>query len=228
MFQLHGCIASYLWISQAIKLRLIALSVLVSISFPAFAININEIEISEKDGVYHIYVAAEISVEEKYVRQVLTDYAHIYRLNSSVIESKVFDSKGEGDIEIKSRLLLCNSLFCKEVTRVDVISILDSGDIQAIIVPNKSDFRSGKSVWKIIPMGNKTQLIYSGNIEPDFFIPPVVGVGIVKNRLHTEFSSTFARIEDIAQINEKRDWGLSPVACSIGTTSCKGLLNSGL
>ena len=68
-----------------------------------------------------------------------------------------------------------------------------------------SEFRSGKAIWKITALDNKSKLEYEATLEPDFFIPPVVGISVIGNSLKNEVINTFDRVERIASINACRD-----------------------
>ena len=168
--------------------------------------DIDEINVTEKSGVYYISISADISASEKYVRQVVSDYAHAYRINNSIIESEILPSPVNGNIRVRAKLLCCTSLFCREAERLDEVSILASGDIQAVIIPEKSDFYSGKAVWKFAPDGGKTHLVYTASIEPSFFIPPLIGPKLVIESLREQFTTTFFRIEQVAIIKEEHEW----------------------
>ncbi len=232
MFQLYGWLVFRLHFFQAIRFFLIAFPLFLCVQYRAFAVNIEEILVTENNGVYHISVSAEIAATEEHVRQVLTDYAHVYRLNYSVIESEVLESPVEGNVRVRTQLLCCTPIFCQQVERVDEISTLDSGDLLAVIVPEKSDFNSGRAMWKITSMGSKTRLTYLADIEPGFFIPPVLGTAMVINNMRKEFSSTFIRIEHIARINEEREWNEAytflPAADQIEGVPCNELVNVSL
>ena len=231
MSLLYGWLASYSRFFQVIKFLLIAFAVFLCFQHHAFAADIGEIVVNEKDGVYHIRASAEIAAEEEYVRQVLTDYEHVYRLNFSIIESEVLESPVAENVRVRTRLLYCISIFCLDFERLDEISTLKSGDLQAVIVPEESDFHSGKAIWKLTSIGNKTQLIYLASIKPDFFIPPVLDTIIVNKHMREEFSATFSRIEHIAHINEERDWDVDymiiPVADRINNVPCNDTVNAG-
>ena len=127
-------------------------------------------------------------------------------------------------------ILFCTPITCKEVKRVDVITTLDSGDLQAVILPEKSDFRSGKAVWKITPMGNATRLIYLADIEPDFFVPPILGTNMVIDNMRDELTTTFIRIEKVAHIKEEREWGddatFMPTIKRTGFSPCNNMLDT--
>ena len=205
MFQLCGWLASYFHLFRLIRLFFIAFIILLCIKNSASAVDIDDIVVNEKDGVYHINISGNITATEEHVRQVLTDYVHVYRLSDSVIESKVLESSVDGKVRIQSLVLCCTTIFCREIIRVDEISVLDSGDLQAVIIPEQSDFISGTAVWRIVPMGHSTQLTYIASIEPDFFIPPILGVQMVINDMRNEFKMMFCRIEHIARINQARE-----------------------
>jgi len=191
---------------QVSRFCLFALSLSLFTLLPAFADPLDEASMFEKDGIYHIYITAEIAADEEHIRRVLTDYVHVYRLSDSIIESRVLESPDDGKQQVLTRVLCCIPLFCREVTRVDEVNILDSGDLQAVIIPEQSDFSSGTSKWQITSMGDCTRLTYIATIEPDFFIPPILGTQIVINNMRDEFKKTFSRIEHIARINEAREW----------------------
>ncbi len=167
------------------------------------AYELNNSVVTEENGIFHIKISAIINAPDKHVRQALSDYTHIYRLSPSIIESEVLPSSKKGEIQVKTKLLYCNSVFCRKVERVDSVSTLPSGDLQAEIVPELSEFRSGQAIWKITPMGDRSGLVYEASIEPDFYIPPFIGTFVVKNSLEDEFITTFDRVERIARFNAK-------------------------
>ena len=232
MSLLYGWLVPYSRFFQVIRFLLIAFAVLSFFQHHAFAVDIGEIVVTEKDGVYQIRASAEIAAEEEYIRQVLTDYEHVYRLNFSIIESEVLESPVVENVRVRTRLLYCILMFCLDFERLDEISTLESGDLQAVIVPEESDFHSGKAIWKLTSIGNKTRLTYLASIEPDFFIPPVLDTIIVNEHMREEFSAAFSRIEHIAHINEERDWDVDymiiPVADRIKNVPCNNAVNAGL
>jgi len=170
----------------------------------ALAFDFNETEVTEDNGIFHIKVSAVIAAPAEYIRYVLADYAHIYRLSPSIIESEVLPPGPAGEKQVRTRLLSCTSVFCREVERVDIVRMLNTGDLEAEIVPALSEFKSGRATWKITPMGDHSHLMYEADLEPDFFIPPVVGTQMVIKILHDEFTTTFIRVEKIASMNVEK------------------------
>ena len=187
------------------RLTLVTLSMILLQPLYARAFDFAEAEVTEENGVFRIKVSAFIEAPPDYIRYVLADSAHIYRLSPSIIESEVLPSSPVGEKQVRTKLLCCTSVFCREVERVDIVRMLESGDLEAEIIPTLSEFKSGKARWKITPLDDASYVVYEAYLEPDFFIPPVVGTQIVKRNLLDEFTTTFIRMERIASFNAERD-----------------------
>ena len=187
-------------------LKPLALILIVLFPLNALAYEFSDTKITEDDGVFQIRISAIIAAPAEYVRNVLTDYSHLYRLSPSIIENEVLPSSTRDEKHIRTRLLFCTSVFCREAERVDTVRVLDSGIIQAEIIPQLSEFKSGKASWTITPRYDQTHVVYQAYLEPDFFIPPILGTKLIMDNLHTEFKTTFIRMERIASFNAERDW----------------------
>lgn len=161
-----------------------------------------EINISEDSGVYHIEVNIKLNVAANYVRDVLMDVDHIYRLNPSIIESERLASQVSNEARIRTKILICVPVFCREVEKVDAVKTLPSGEIQFTTIPALSHFSSGIAVWKITSLDDhSTHIDFKASLAPDFFIPSTVGINVVRE----QFIMTFNRIDHIARINAKRE-----------------------
>ena len=108
---------------------------------------------------------------------------------------------------------------------------MDHGGLQATTVPALSSFKSGHAEWKILRMEERTQVTYQAQMEPDFFIPPLIGSYFVKQKLRKSMLASLARIECIARIQAglERNPGLDPVLVADDDTrrSCRGRCPSG-
>ena len=175
-------------------------------SAPVLASDVTEFEVTEEDGVYYINAGVDIHAPAEYVHNVLTDYVHIYRLNPSIVESEVLVSPDSGVARIRTKVIGCVISYCQEIERVEDVRILASGDIQAEIVPESSQFKSGITLWQVESKGEGSRLTYYAEMEPDFFIPPIFGSSIVKAKLEEEIIISFTRLEKVASIQAERDW----------------------
>ena len=195
----------FLWLITNTRSLLASIALAFFQPLYVLAFEFSEAEVTENNGVFKIRVDAVINAPPDYIRAVLTDYLHIYRLSPSIIESEVLPSSIDEETHVRTRLLCCTPVFCREVERVEAVRLLASGDLEAKIVPGLSEFKSGKATWKIMPFEGNSRMVYEASLEPDFFIPPVVGTSIVKNNLKNEFLTTLERVERIASFNARRE-----------------------
>lgn len=178
------------------------LAFLLPVCAPAF--EFTDVQVTEDKGIYRIKFSAELKAHPDYIRYVLGDSAHIYRISPSIIESEVLPASQADEKRVRTRLLVCSSVFCRELERVDSVRMLASGDFEAEIIPSLSEFKSGKATWTIRPRHEHSFVVYEAYLEPDFFIPPVVGKQLVIDYLKQEFTTTFAQVEKIARVNARR------------------------
>ena len=164
-----------------------------------------ELQVTESGGIYRISMVMMVHAPAKYVRGVLTDYAHIYRLNPSIIESEILLSPEQGVARVRTVMRGCVLFFCKSVGRVEDVRELASGDLQAEIVPELSNLKSGTAEWRIRRVGEYTLITYQAHMEPDFFIPPLIGSYFVKRNIRKEIMTSFTRLECIAQTQVRVD-----------------------
>ena len=175
-------------------------------STAVLANDIAKFEVTEEEGVFYINASVVLNAPAEYVHAVLTDYVHIYRLNPSITENEILASSGDNVTRVRTKVIGCVAFYCEEIERVEDVRILASGDIQAEIVPEYSQFKSGVTLWQIRSMGEASRLTYHAEMEPDFFIPPLIGNSIVKVKLREEIMISFTRLEKIAIIQSERDW----------------------
>jgi hypothetical protein len=172
----------------------------------ACAVDIADLQVSEAQGVYRINLVMQMQVPAHYVHGVLTDYRHIYRLDPAIVDSGILPSPGAGVVRVRTRISDCIAFFCMMIDRVEDVRELESGELQATIVPALSNFRYGHAEWKIVAHEGRTRVIYQAQLEPDFFIPPLIGSYFVKQKLRNSVLTSMARVECIARIQA----GLEP------------------
>jgi hypothetical protein len=166
----------------------------------ARAAELAELEVSEGEGIYRISLAMQVQAPAHYVRRVLTDYARIYRLNPAITESEILPSSDDGVVRVRTRIRDCIAFFCKEIDVVEDVRESGPDGLQVTTVPALSSFKSGSAEWQIHGMGDRSQVIYQAEMEPDFYIPPLIGSFVIKQRLRETMLTSLARIECIARI----------------------------
>jgi len=74
----------------------------------------------------------------------------------------------------------------------------DGGDLHAEVLPAQSDFSYGRADWQFRPAGTSTHLRFSAELEPAFWVPPLLGPWLVERSLREEAERTSAGIERLA------------------------------
>ena len=165
---------------------------------------ITELALSNKQGIYRLKLEIILDAPAKHIHHVVTDYAHIYRLNPSIIESEIIKTSDNSVVRVKTLINDCFWIFCRDILRVEDVRELKTGNIYAEIVPQLSNIKSGVTIGQIQPLGRRTRVNYNMIVEPGFVVPPLIGSRIVEQKLRKEVLIALSRIERIARIrNEK-------------------------
>jgi hypothetical protein len=85
------------------------------------------------------------------------------------------------------------------MTRVERLEVAEAGHIRTVTLPDRSDFKRSISEWVIEREGSVSRMIYTLEMEPDFFVPPLIGPPILKRTLRRGGGDAIDRIERLAQ-----------------------------
>jgi hypothetical protein len=183
------------------QLATVCTCLLLCLLYPlARAADLAELKVSEREGVYRISVVMQVQAPAQHVQRVLTDYPRIYRLNPSITDSEILPSPADGVVRVRTRMLDCIAFFCKEIDRVEDVRETAPGGLLATTVPALSSFKSGNAKWQVLGSGERSQVTYQAQMEPDFYIPPLVGSHFVKKLIRRATVASLERIECIARI----------------------------
>lgn len=154
-----------------------------------------------ENGAYITSIVALLDAPAEYVYSVITDYKHIYRINSSIIETRVATGGDSGAVRVSNRLEHCFTVFCIKIDLVEDVVKIGEQHIVSTTVPELSSFKSGTAMWHVRPFTDgRARVRYSASIEPDFFIPPLIGTAIMKSSMRREIMDSLTKIECHARI----------------------------
>lgn len=168
------------------RLERIFLLLAMSCAPAALAADTSDVSIEKQDRVYVIRMAFEVHANARQVMSVLTDYQNPRRLTSAVRNREII-SRHDGVTRVRTELRGCTLFFCKTMKVVQ--DVTESADrIRADIVPEGSDFRSGYLEWSLTHDGSEsTSVVLEAVMEPDFFLPPLIGSFLVRRALEKQF-----------------------------------------
>jgi hypothetical protein len=106
---------------RAMRKRLLA-AVLELFSLTVHASHLVRLDVDQQASSYAVYVVMELDAPAEKVRAILTDYAHLDRLNASITASEITDVKEDGTVRVLTRFENCILFFCITVQRVEDIT----------------------------------------------------------------------------------------------------------
>ena len=140
-----------------------------------------------------------MSVAPAEVYRRVTDHNHLYLLNDDVMESVLLTPLGAPVKKRRVILHVCILLFCRDMKLVESLQENGKDKLIATVVPEESDFRSGKTVWQVTPVGvAQSRLDLHSTFRPGFRVPPVIGPWLIKKKMKQGLSVIITRLESYA------------------------------
>lgn len=174
------------------------------------------------DKRYHLNSETYFDVSRTALYEVLTDFKKFEQFTSAIVESRNTGPDEYGRPGFYTRMEGCVLLFCKSFIRIGYLLLSPKVQIVAITNPEESDFKFSRERWLLLDEGDGTLLIYDFEMEPDFWVPPIIGSFMIQRALRAGAERAVNRIEKLAQAveNEHNAVKISPLhgATSPGTS----------
>jgi hypothetical protein len=137
-----------------------------------------------------------VSANHREIKEVLMDFSKMPEVNDTVLESRLIERDGNRHkIFFVSRA--CVWVFCETIKQVAIVTDLDQGYIMSNAIKEKSDLQYGRTLWQLIDEGKTTRVIYNADYVPDFWVPPIIGSSIAKEKMLSEGSKTINGLERV-------------------------------
>ena len=176
------------------KLR-VTLAGLLLIPLCAAAGEIIESSVARDADVYSIDVLVRIEAPLEVVYQAITDYDRLTEINSSIVESYIIETQGAGRYRVYTNVKLCVLFFCKQVRQIQDIVEYANDLIKATILPESIDFESGSATWDLIVADDATFMRFTAEVEPSFWVPPLIGLWLFEREMTREVLETAGYME---------------------------------
>ena len=139
---------------------------------------------------YSIRMEADISAPAMYVRALLTDYEHLGRVNPAIRESRLLGSFKPAQQRVRTVTRSCAAFMCFDMVQVQDVLERADGEIIVTTVPEQSDFKEGIALWRILPNGNRTHVVFEARMRPAFWVPPVIGTWLLERQINQQLELT--------------------------------------
>lgn len=158
-----------------------------------------EVTVQREKTRYYLQSEAwfDASVDELY--RVLTDYELFRKFTSAIVESSNIGPDDMGRPQFFTRMEGCLLFWCQSFVRQGYLVLTPNHDVVAVTDPESSDFKFSQERWQLKEDGSGTRMVYSFEMEPDFWVPPLVGPFVIKRSLRRGGADAVDRIEALAQ-----------------------------
>ncbi len=168
---------------------------LAMVAAPIAAAEAVNVEVTHESGIYHVTIDALLDAPPDAVFTVLIDYPRWAEVNDLIKESVVLEGDDPARQLVRTVAEGCVLGFCKRFTQVQWMRAHDDWRIRADVVPELSDLRSGWANTKLSASGRATLFQYEMVLEPDFWVPPLIGPLMIKRKLRKQAIETAAAVE---------------------------------
>ncbi len=166
---------------------------------PVWSAEMKSLEISRDAGRYELVADVLMNAPAEAIFEVLVDYDGLDRISSIYKESGYLEPADDGTPMVFTRVEGCVMFVCMNMRRVERLETRWPNWIRTTALPEQSDFHYSQAEWLLEPEEYGTRVTYRLAMEPDFFVPPVIGPWVLKRRLMAGGARAVERIERLAQ-----------------------------
>jgi hypothetical protein len=173
----------------------------------AQAVVVDSLRVTQDGARYRVAMKVQLDASADAAYAVFTDYRNLPRINPAVTQVQVLPETSSPDMSrLHTQLHLCFSFFCKTLDQVqDMHRIAErpGGRLSARVLPDRSDLRYGQADWRLSDCGQppaaSSCLEFTAELEPRFWIPPLIGPWLMERKLRQEAIQTSQGIERLAR-----------------------------
>lgn len=166
----------------------------------AAAARIESLTVTHADGNFAVAAVMLLDAPPAAVHAALTDFAHLGRLSPAILESRVVGATAEGPL-VYTRSKACAFWFCRELRKTELVVV---GDLEIVATampdrgPEPGTVSHSVARWTIsaAPRGSRVEI--RSEVDPSFYVPPLLGPPLVKKALRRETEALARGLERAA------------------------------
>jgi hypothetical protein len=174
---------------------LLALLIATGLVAPCAATEILSVEVTVNGDIYHLHGESIIEAPPEFIFSVLMDYDNFHRIASGIAETRFLESGDDDRLLGYTRIDSCVLFFCRDFEKVERIESSAPETILTETLPEQSDFKINNTRWTLKPTEGGTLVIYESDMDPAFWVPPLIGPWVLKNKLAESAETIGIRIE---------------------------------
>lgn len=178
--------------------RALLCSAACATAFAAMPADIDKVIVDHSNKRYTVEMNARMDTTAEKAYAVFTDYERLGEINDAIIRAELIEGAPQGQQRIHTQVRVCVVGICRVFDQVQDMRKAPPEHLQADIVPELSNLKYGKANWRIWNQDGRAHLYFSAEVEPDFWVPPLVGPWLIKRKLESEAEQTANGIERLA------------------------------
>jgi hypothetical protein len=164
----------------------------------AWAATIHSLDVTRADERYSLVADTFLAAPADSIFAVLIDYDRMNQISSVYKEFGYLEPDTDGTPIVYTRMEGCALFYCKSMRRVERLEMQAPHYIRTVVLPEQSDFKYAISEWLLEPQADGTKVMYRLEMEPNFWVPPLLGPWFLKRMLLKGGARAVERIEQIA------------------------------
>ena len=164
------------------------------LSSPARALSPVTLDATVAGGVYRVTFDAVLDAPIDRVAGVLVDFVAYAALDPRIRSSQVLGIAADGASLVKTRIRACAGFFCRDIRRVERVTVSD-GVLVATALPERSDVRRSVARTEWRAEGRRTRIRYEAEFVPDFWVPALVSRRYAAPMLRESVLQLFRNVE---------------------------------
>lgn len=184
------------------SLARVMLCALSMIPVAAGSADLRDVAVGRDSNRYSLVSETWFAASKEDLYRVLTDYAEFKKFSSAFVETRNVEPDPNGRPRFYTRMEGCVLFWCRSFIRRGHLELTPMTEIVSITDPQESDFDYARERWRLFDEGAGTLIIYEFEMEPRFWVPPVIGPYMIQRTLKTGGANAVDRIEALAQGKE--------------------------
>ena len=170
------------------------------------AATIDGFEVSKNKGIYFFEANVHLAATRESIYAVITDFDdNAYsRISRSYKESRYLQPAADGTPIVYTRMEGCAGKRCLSFERTERLETDAPRWIKTTALPEQSDFKHAMSEFVLEPDGDGAKMVYRLEVEPNFFVPPLIGPWYLKRTISKSALRAVTRIEGLARQRDGR------------------------
>ena len=169
--------------------------ILIFICASANSVEVLSVHVESEGKRYRMLGESVIQAPPEFIFNTLMDYDNFHRLASGIAETRFLESDNPDELLGYTRIDSCLLFFCKSVEKVETIHATEFREIATEAIPEQSDFIFNRSRWLLESRDEGTLVTYEAEMEPDFWMPPLITKWAIRHKLRKSAELIGMRIE---------------------------------